>query len=123
MGLLRSKKKSEFKNKLTHIMAAFIIFIHGYEKLEEHTSSAIFFLISGAVFLLIAIFHHKLVQHVRSVDAVFSLIEGLLAAIVAADFFNDHKHYIQYAYVFAAAVYLVRSFILFRTAPKPVNLH
>jgi hypothetical protein len=118
MGL-RLFKKSEKRNKFSHIVAAAVILLHGYEKIDtSHIGSAIFFLIAGTVFLMIAVFHHKLVNHFRSVDAIFWFIEAILAVIVSIDFFNDHKHYIQYAYILVAAGYFTKSFILFRKAPE-----
>jgi hypothetical protein len=119
--LLKKRQRSEKRNKLLHLFAAIIIIFHGFEKIEsDHIHSAIFFLCSGTVFLLLAIFHHKIAHRLRSVDAIFSIIEGLLAVTVSIDFFNEHKHYIQYAYILAAVVYFVRAFILFRKAPTHV---
>src|ERR1700722_460541 len=101
---LRLFKQKEKKNKFSHILAGLIIMVHGYDKFDEnHAGSAIFFLIAGVIFLSIALFHHKLVHHFRSVDAIFWFIEAVLAAIISIDYFNDHKHYIQYAYILVAA--------------------
>jgi glucose uptake protein GlcU len=119
--LFKKRQKSEKRNKISHIVAAATTFFHGFEKIDSgHIISALFFFIAGAIFLLIALFHHKLVHRVRSVDAIFSFIEALLAAIIAIDFFNEHKHYIQYAYVLIGLAYFVRSFILFKNPPEHI---
>lgn len=116
--LFKKRQRSEKRNKLLHLFAAVIIIFSGFEKLEaNHIPSAVFFLFSGVVFLLIAIFHHKLAHRVRSVDAIFSIIEALLAVTVSIDFFNEHKHYIQYAYLFVALVYFIRAYMLFKKPP------
>jgi uncharacterized membrane protein len=111
-------KKNEKRNKFSHILAGLVILLHGYEKLDTgHIASAIFFLVSGIIFLMIAVFHHKLVNHFKPVDAIFWFIEAVLAAIVSIDYFNEHKHYIQYAYILVATGYFIKSFILFKKAP------
>jgi hypothetical protein len=116
--LSKKRQRSERLNKLAHLFAGVLIIFHGIEKAEsDHISSAVFFIISGTVFLLIAAFHHKIAHKLRSVDAVFAVIEGLLAVCVAIDFFNDHKNYIQYAYLLAAAIYFVRAAFAFKKAP------
>ena len=47
-------------------------------------------------------------------DAIFWFIEAVLAAIISIDYFNDHKHYIQYAYILVAAGYFIKSVVLFK---------
>lgn len=114
----KKRVRSEKRNKLMHVFAGVIIFFHGFEKIDsDHIPSGIFFFICGTIFLLIAIFHHKVAYRLRSVDGVFSIIEGILAAVVAIDFFYEHKHYIQYAYLLAAVVYFVRAVIAFKKTP------
>ncbi|MEO6149921.1 MAG: hypothetical protein ABIN95_08505 [Mucilaginibacter sp.] len=111
--------KKEKLNKIAHLLAGGIILLHGVEKLDSnHTVSALFFLIAGAVFLAVAIFHHKLVTRIRSADTIFSVIEGLLAVIVAIEFIQAHKQYIQYMYLFAAAAYFVQAVIAYRAPVK-----
>jgi len=114
----KKQVRNEKREKLLHLFAGIIIVLHGYEKIEsDHLSSAIFFFLSGAVFLLVAIFHHKIAHRLRSIDGVFAIIEGLLALVVAIDFFMEHKHYIQYAYLLVTVVYFVRAAFAFKKAP------
>jgi hypothetical protein len=117
MGVLYRKKKERLI-KLSHLLAAFIVLIHGYEKFEdEHITSGILFILCGLVFLSVAIFHHKLHQKVRSVDAIFAFLEGLAALILAIDFWGN-KHYLQFAYLIAALIYISRSIFLYvKTKP------
>jgi hypothetical protein len=117
MGKFYQRKKNKL-TKLTHILAAFVLLIHGYEKLEEeHATPAVLFIICGLIFLSVAIFHHKLHQKVRSVDAIFAFLEGIAALTLAADFW-ENKHYLQCAYVLVAVIYLTRSVILFVKGPN-----
>ncbi|RYZ94759.1 MAG: hypothetical protein EOP47_27190 [Sphingobacteriaceae bacterium] len=111
--------KKERLNKIAHILAGGIILLHGVEKFEDgHKASALFFLIAGVAFLAVAIFHHRLVRYIKSADLIFSVIEGLLAIIVAVDFIHQGKNYIQYMYFFAAAAYFVRAVIAYKVPAK-----
>jgi len=121
MGLLR-RKKNEKLTKLSHILAAVILLIHGYEKFEdEHVKAGILFVICGLTFLCVAIFHHRLQHKLRSVDAIFAFLEGVAALILVAEYWHN-KHYLQYAYLLVAAIYIARSVVLFvKGSKKPRN--
>jgi len=116
MGKLYQKRKEKL-TKLTHFLAAFILLIHGYEKIEEHPKSASLFILCGLIFLGVAVFHARLHKKIRSVDAIFALLEGIAALTLAAEYWQN-KHYIQYIYVFVALIYITRSVLLFVNSPK-----
>jgi hypothetical protein len=110
--------KKEKITKAGHLLAGFIILLHGHERVEaHHTSAGILFIFAGLVFISVAIFHHRLVKYIRSADAIFALIEGVLSAIIAMEFIAAGKHYIQYMYVFAALMYLSLSIYYFVKPP------
>jgi len=118
MGIFFKRKKSEKWNKFSHLLAAFIPLVHGYEKLEEeHTTSGVLFIACGLIFLSVALFHHKLHQKIRSVDAIFAFLEGLIALILVGDYWGN-KHYLQFAYLLVAAIYITRSIVLFVKSPR-----
>lgn len=59
-----------------------------------------------------ALLHKQLHHKVRSVDAIFAVLEGIAALTLAADYWHN-KHYLHFAYVFVALIYLVRGVMLF----------
>src|ERR1700761_4013036 len=112
MGLLR-RKKNEKLAKFSHILAALILLVHGYEKYEdEHLSAALLFMACGLIFFCVALFHHRLQQKIRSVDAIFAFLEGVAALILVAEYWGN-KHYLQFAYLVVAGIYIGRSVVLF----------
>ena len=101
------KRKSEKKEKIGHIIAGMIILVHAYEKFDLHESSYIFFLIAGAIFLSVAIFHHQLKHRFLYIDGVFFIIEAILYAIIAADYFHQGKKGLPWCYVLVTILYCV----------------
>src|SRR6185312_9747196 len=107
MGLLRKEKKEKLA-RLSHILAALILLVHGYEKYEEeHLRPAILFVGCGLIFLCVALFHHQLQRKIRSVDAIFAFLEGLAALILVGEYWGN-KHYLQFAYLIVAGIYIGR---------------
>lgn len=108
-----ARKKKEKLAKLSHILAALILVVHGYEKYEEaHLRASILFIACGLIFLCVALFHHQLQRKIRSVDAIFAFLEGLAALILVAEYWGN-KHYLQFAYLIGAGIYIGRSVVLF----------
>ncbi len=105
MSLLKGNK--EKKEKLGHMLAAFIILIHAYEKYDLNESSYIFFAVAGLTFLCVAIMHHRIAKYFPYVDGVFFVIEAIIYAVVAAEYFHKGKKGLPWCYVFATIVYLV----------------
>lgn len=104
------KEKEKFK-KLGHIIAAFIIFVHAYEKYDLHEPSWIFFLLAGVLFLSVALLHHRLVHAFPYIDGVFFVIEAVIYAVIAAEYFELAKKLLPWFYVLASAGYLVAAFV------------
>jgi hypothetical protein len=105
------KRKSEKKEKLGHIIAGIIILVHAYEKFDEHEASYFFFLIAGVIFLSVAIFHHRLIHRFLYIDGVFFIIEAILYAIIAADYFHAGKKALPWCYVLVTILYCVAAVI------------
>jgi len=77
MNLNVSIHRKEKLEKATHILAGVIILFHAYEKYEGEHSSYIYFVIAGAIFLSIAIFHHQLKLKFPWIDNCFFIIEAI----------------------------------------------
>jgi len=101
----------ERKEKIGHILAAFIILVHAFEKYDLQESSWPFFAIAGIIFLCIAIMHHRIAKVFPYVDGVFFIIEALLYAIIAAEYFHKGKKALPWCYVFTAVAYVIAAFI------------
>ena len=109
--MLFKNTNREKKEKIGHIMAAFIILVHAFEKYDLQEDSWPLFAISGIIFLCIAILHHRIAKVFPYVDGVFFVIEALLYAIIAAEYFHKGKKALPWCYVFAAVAYVVTAFI------------
>jgi len=109
--MLLKKTTRERKEKIGHVLAAIIILVHALEKHELHEDSWLFFAISGIVFLGVAIMHHRIAKVFPYVDGVFFIIEAMLYAIIAAEYFHKGKKALPWCYVFATIAYTVSAFI------------
>lgn len=107
----KRKVNKEKKEKLGHIIAAFIILVHAYEKYDLGESSYIFFLIAGMLFLSIALLHHHIVKRFPYTDGFFFVIEASLYVVVAADYFHRGKKRAAMCYIAMAIAYIIAAFI------------
>ena len=128
MALLKVRK--EKKEKLVHILAGLIILIHAYEKYDLQESSYIFFFVAGIAFLSVALLHHRLAKHFPYVDGVFFIIEAVIYAVIAADYFQQGKKGLPWCYVVCTIAYVIAAFIKGRrgkarqlTAEKNIRMH
>ena len=76
MEISKSVQRKEKLKKISHILAAVIIFLHAYEKHESGHSSYIYFVIAGVIFSSIALFHHQLKLKAPWIDNCFFAIEA-----------------------------------------------
>lgn len=114
MDLSKSLQRKEKLKKISHILAGVIILFHAYEKHESEHSSYIFFVIAGAAFLSIAIFHHQLKLKFPWIDNCFFVIEAILSLIVAYDYFHMGKVGLPIMYLFAGFFQLCAIYFLSR---------
>ena len=80
--------------------------MHAYEEFEVGKSSYIIFLIAGIIFLLVALLHHRLAKRFPYIDGVFFVIESILYAVIATDYFNEGKKALPWCYVLVTIAYL-----------------
>ncbi|MEP6950937.1 MAG: hypothetical protein ABI863_16745 [Ginsengibacter sp.] len=109
MALLKVNK--EKKEKLAHILAGLIILVHAYEKYDLQESSYVFFFVAGIGFLSVALLHHRLAKHFQYVDGVFFVIEAVIYAVIAADYFHQGKRGLPWCYVFCTVAYIIVAFV------------
>ena len=101
MEISKSVQRKEKLKKISHILAAVIIFLHAYEKHESGHSSYIYFVIAGVIFSSIALFHHQLKLKAPWIDNCFFIIEATLSLIIAYDYFHMGKIGLPFMYLFA----------------------
>ncbi len=105
------KVDKQKKQKMAHIIAAFIILVHAYEKYDAGESSYVFFGVAGIVFLGIALLHHRLLKQFPYADGFFFVIEAMVYAVIAADYFQRGKKALPWCYVVTAIAYIIVAFI------------
>lgn len=56
--------------KYSHLLAAFIIFLKGYDKMDQGDSGYWVFFSLGFIFLIIVLFHGYLAKSIKWIDAI-----------------------------------------------------
>lgn len=99
--------------KIPHIVGGFMILLHSFERFETGHGSYIVFLITGIIFLSVAIFHKPLLKKFPLVDITFYSIEGLLSFVIAYEYWSIGKVGLPYAYMIAGVfqIFAVYMFI------------
>jgi hypothetical protein len=92
-------------DSLLHIVMGFVILIHGIERLDNHFYSGVVFILASIIFVSCALFHKKLTGRFPFLDCIFHLLEGFLALVIALEYFQEGKKYIQYLYILATLLY------------------
>ena len=85
------RQNREKRQRLAHIIAAFIILINALDKYESGNSNYLLFGIAGLVFLIFAIVHSRIEHKVPWLDGVFFVIEGILSLLIAYDYYSMGK--------------------------------
>ena len=100
--------------RIPHLFSAIIILLHSYERFESGHSSYLVFLLAGIIFLLLAIFHHKISAKIPKIDIIFYGIESLLALVIAYEFYRIGKKGLPVMYLIAALfqLFAIYKFIL-----------
>ncbi len=114
--------RKEKLKRIPHIISGAIILLHAYERWEHGHASYLFFLLSGLVFLAVAVFHHPLAARFKYVDAVFYTIECILSALIGFEYYHVGKKGLPWAYFFAAVMQVVAILVFVRkTRKQPVG--
>ncbi len=106
-----------------HYFTAFVILLHGYEKMEKGEGSYWLFYVAGVLFILIAAFHHQLARRFRVVNSIFHLIEAVVLFIIAYDYFHHGKAVLPFVYLLACIGHLIAAFVKARKGRLHPQVH
>lgn len=107
MGLF---KASETTRRIAHAIAGISICLEGWERFEEGARYAgIPLMVLGTLLLFFARFHTRLHQSSfqKHLDSAAFLLESLVIAIIAVEYFERGKHLLPWCYTGVAVVYLI----------------
>ena len=114
---MQSNKKEKLR-KATHLLAGSVILLHALGQYEAGQGTYIYFLLSGLIFLSVALFHHTLKARFPWVDTIFFGIEGILSFLIAYEYFHLGKNALGCTYIFAGSLQLIAIFIFARRLNK-----
>jgi hypothetical protein len=102
--------EKEKLRKIPHFFSAFLTLLHAYERYEHGHQTFILFLIAGLVFLIVALFHHKLLHRFPLIDLIFFTLEGLLAFVISAELIYAGKKGLPVMYVIAGVFQIIAAY-------------
>jgi len=104
--------RRERLQQMAHILAGILILLKSRIVGEHHPTLGVILIVLGIAFLLVSIFHHRLEPMIGiKGESVLFLLEALAVSVIAYELTAEHKHYLQYAYVLAAVMYVVAAII------------
>lgn len=115
--------RKEKLKRIPHLISGGIILLHAYERYEHGHASWLFFLVSGLIFLSVAIFHHPLAARFRFIDVLFYSIEGILSLIIGYEYYEAGKKALPFAYLFATLMQVIAIFIFVRRKKNKLASH
>lgn len=101
------KDRRERLRQFAHMLAAFVILLNGIAGREKHPHTAWIFFLCGAIFLVLAIFHHRIEQRWPYVSPTFHFLEVIVAAVILMEYVHAGKKYLPYAMAFPVLLYTV----------------
>ena len=107
---LSTAAKNKLK-KIAHFISGAVILLHGYERWETGHDTYPIFITAGILFLIVAIFHHKLSQRFRWIDGVFFMIESALSFVIAFEYFHVGKKALPFVWVMAGLLQMAMSVV------------
>jgi hypothetical protein len=94
--------------QLGHILAGALILLKSSVVGEHHFLLGLILFALGALFVFVAVFHHRLnARFPLAAHRVLFLLESFALWVVVYEMVAEHKHYLQYAYALAAIMYLL----------------
>jgi phosphatidylserine synthase len=93
--------------RLAHLLAALVILLHGIAALDHHAHTAWIFFLCGTVFLLLALFHHRIERRWPYVSPTFHFLEAIVAAVIFTEYVHAGKKYLPYVAVLPVVLYTV----------------
>lgn len=100
--------------KYSHLLAAFIIFLKGYDKMDQGDSGFWVFYSLVFIFLIIVIFHGFLAKRIKWIDAILYGLEAIIIFYIAYGYFSKGKTALPLLYVLAGLLYIVAAVVMSR---------
>ncbi len=121
LGLKPNSSRSDVFRILGHLLAAVMIFLKADVVREHHPGLAIVLIWFGVLFVLATVFHRRIESSfgVKG-DSVLFVLEAGVMVVIAYELAAEHKHYVQYAYILAAVMYVIAA-ILFPLRHRSQN--
>jgi FtsH-binding integral membrane protein len=114
-----TKMKTQKVKSAFHLFAGVTSLFHALQVLEKGRSDfSFFFMVTGAVFILLAVTSADVRKRYLFHGGIFFLIESLVMALVARDFFTSQIILPGYLFVVIAVCYLLMAVINIRNANK-----
>lgn len=98
--------RSERLQRLAHVLAAVVILLHGYGDVEKGHAMGWLYIVIGLAALALGLAHHRLKGRFARIDAVFHLIEAIMAELIGVSYLHEGKTYLPWASFAAALPYL-----------------
>jgi len=89
--------------------------------MESHHGPYLGYFLAGTIFLIVALFHHRMSHRFAYVDSVFFIIETILSFIIAFEYFDAGKKGLPWMYIIAGLMQL-SGMLLFIKKRKKVML-
>ena len=118
----KNKRRERFR-RLAHLLAALVILLHGIAALDHHAHTAWVFFLCGTVFLLLALFHHRIEQRWPYVSPTFHFLEAIVAAVIFMEYVHAGKKYLPYVAVLPVVLYTVLGIWRITQVRRTVNDH
>jgi len=113
MDTSKGQKSRSKLQQFGHIIAGLLILLKSSVVGEHHPVLGKVLLILGVLFILIALLHHQLENKLPLIaERLLFVLESATLFVVAYEMVAEHKHYLQYAYGFAAFMYLLVAILL-----------
>lgn len=100
--------------KYSHLLAAFIIFLKGYDKMAQGDRGYWVFFSLGFIFLVIVVFHNWLANRIKWIDAILYSLEAIIIFYIAYGYFSKGKTALPLMYVLAGLLYIVSAVVMSR---------
>ncbi len=122
-----TNRKRAFLQSLVHYIAGFVVLMKCLSKLDhahEYLGYILFLVLSGALVILGAIFHHRLEKRFVYFTSLIHFLESLVLMVIAYLYIQEGKAALQYAFLLAGLLSAVAGIITGlkqRFKPEPLE--
>jgi hypothetical protein len=121
-----NQHRAQRLENIAHYMTAFVIFMKGFDKIEQpgKLGFAVLFIAIALLIVSGTIFHHRAERMLRHFKAYVFVFEAIVMSIVGYLYMKEGKQMIQYVCFASALVFLVALVIyITKTKGKPAEHH